>query len=139
MRKFESILRFFRGTCSTSTTETTWGSGIMLNCARTWVRERFFVSLNLVAPHTTAHHFLHQSIETMKFLYLASLLAAASAFTTSPSVISNVGEKSLNNVFADSSAHRTRRATIVMDGKANGKATIRFVPGFLYVVRTAPR
>jgi len=55
----------------------------------------------------------------MKFLSLALLLASASAFTTSPSVISSVGEKSLNNVFADSNAHRTRRATIVMDGKAN--------------------
>jgi len=55
----------------------------------------------------------------MKFTYLATLLAAANAFTSSPSVISSVGEKSLNNVFADSSAHRTRRATIVMDGKAN--------------------
>jgi len=55
----------------------------------------------------------------MKFFYLATLLAAANAFTSSPSVISSVGEKSLNNVFADSSAHRTRRATIVMDGKAN--------------------
>lgn len=61
----------------------------------------------------------------MKFLYLATLLAVANAFTaTSPSVISTLGEKSIsNNVFADSSAHRTRRATIVMDGKANGKAT----------------
>ena len=57
----------------------------------------------------------------MKFLYLATLLAAVNAFTTSPSAISNVGEKAINNVFADSSAHRTRRATIVMDGKANGK------------------
>jgi hypothetical protein len=56
----------------------------------------------------------------MKFFYLAGLLAVANAFTTSPSVLSNVGEKSLNNVFADS-AHRSRRSTIVMDGKANGK------------------
>jgi hypothetical protein len=65
----------------------------------------------------------------MKFLYLATLLAAANAFTaTSPSVISTLGEKSIsNNVFADSAAHRTRRATIVMDGKANGKATRFFV------------
>ena len=57
----------------------------------------------------------------MKFLTFATILAFASGFTTSPSVISHIGEKSLNNVFADSSAHRTRRATIVMDGKANGK------------------
>jgi hypothetical protein len=69
----------------------------------------------------------------MKFLYLATLLAAANAFTTSPSVISTVGEKSMNNVFADSSAHRTRRATIVMDGKANGK-TLR---GFCTAQKTS--
>jgi len=57
----------------------------------------------------------------MKFFFIATLLAAANAFTSSPSVISSVGEKTLNNVFADSSAHRSRHATIVMDGKANGK------------------
>mmetsp|Transcript_32611 Transcript_32611/g.37094 ORF Transcript_32611/g.37094 Transcript_32611/m.37094 type:complete len:366 (+) Transcript_32611:57-1154(+) len=55
----------------------------------------------------------------MKFFFIATLLAAANAFTSSPSVISSVGEKTLNNVFADSSAHRSRHATIVMDGKAN--------------------
>jgi len=55
----------------------------------------------------------------MKFFFLATILAAANAFTSSPNVISTVGEKTLNNVVADSSAHRNRRATIVMDGKAN--------------------
>mmetsp|Transcript_8274 Transcript_8274/g.13698 ORF Transcript_8274/g.13698 Transcript_8274/m.13698 type:complete len:80 (-) Transcript_8274:2335-2574(-) len=57
----------------------------------------------------------------MKFLCFATLLAAANAFTTAPSVISS--PKVLNNVVAEPSAHRNRRATIVMDGKANGKAT----------------
>ena len=60
--------------------------------------------------------------ETMKFLCLAAILATAAAFTAGPSAFHNVGERTLNNVFTESgSAHRTRRATIVMDGKANGE------------------
>jgi F-type H+-transporting ATPase subunit gamma len=56
----------------------------------------------------------------MKFLCLAAILATAAAFTAGPSAFHNVGERTLNNVFTESgSAHRTRRATIVMDGKAN--------------------
>jgi len=59
----------------------------------------------------------------MKFLCVASLLATAAAFTNSGGAFTayspSVGERSVNNVFADSSAHRTRKATIVMDGKAN--------------------
>jgi F-type H+-transporting ATPase subunit gamma len=51
----------------------------------------------------------------MRFFLLLAALSVASAFTTrSPSVGGRV-----NNVVADGSAHRTRRATIVMDGKAN--------------------
>lgn len=59
----------------------------------------------------------------MKFLCFALSLVAASAFTSSPTAFTahtpNVGERSINNVNADSSAHRNRRSTIVMDGKAN--------------------
>jgi len=59
----------------------------------------------------------------MKFLCVASLLSTAAAFTNSGGAFTayspSVGERSVNNVFADSSAHRTRKATIVMDGKAN--------------------
>lgn len=60
----------------------------------------------------------------MKLLCVAGWLAAASAFTTSPAAFTsqsyNVGESIVNDVFAESgTAHRTRRATIVMDGKAN--------------------
>jgi F-type H+-transporting ATPase subunit gamma len=59
----------------------------------------------------------------MRFFCVAAALATASAFTTSPAAFTtispNVGERAVNNVFADSSAHRTRKATIVMDGKAN--------------------
>jgi len=57
----------------------------------------------------------------MKFLSFATLLATASAFTTSPVAFSNVGEKALLNTVAAPDTHRTRRATIVMDGKANGE------------------
>jgi len=51
----------------------------------------------------------------MRILCLAALLASACAFTTS---VPSVGER-INNVAATGSAHRNRRATIVMDGKAN--------------------
>lgn len=58
----------------------------------------------------------------MRFFCLAAILATAAAFTAGPSAFHNVGEKSVKNVFEESgSAHRTRRATIVMDGKANGE------------------
>jgi len=55
----------------------------------------------------------------MKFFCVAAVLATASAFT-GPAAFAphTVG----NNVFQeDVQAHRTRKATIVMDGKANGK------------------
>jgi len=61
----------------------------------------------------------------MKFLLFSlSALATASAFTTSGGAFtthtSTIGESARNNIVADSgSAHRTRRSTIVMDGKAN--------------------
>jgi F-type H+-transporting ATPase subunit gamma len=60
----------------------------------------------------------------MKFLVLAGLFATASAFTTSPASFTTqspaVGDRALGNVFTESTtSHRTRRATIVMDGKAN--------------------
>jgi len=53
----------------------------------------------------------------MKFFCVAAILATASAFTTGPAFApQTVG----NNVFEnDVVAHRTRKATIVMDGKAN--------------------
>lgn len=55
----------------------------------------------------------------MKLLCFASLVASATAFTTSPASINTFGvERTLNS--AEGEAHRTRRATIVMDGKANG-------------------
>jgi len=60
---------------------------------------------------------------TMKFLFIAATaLATASAFTTSPASfttsVPQVG--GVNNVFStEGNAHRNRRSTIVMDGKAN--------------------
>mmetsp|Transcript_32813 Transcript_32813/g.60132 ORF Transcript_32813/g.60132 Transcript_32813/m.60132 type:complete len:369 (+) Transcript_32813:65-1171(+) len=58
----------------------------------------------------------------MKFLCVAATaLATAQAFTTSPAAFTTAPTApALNNVFTDAVAtHRTRRATIVMDGKAN--------------------
>jgi F-type H+-transporting ATPase subunit gamma len=60
----------------------------------------------------------------MKFLFVAATaLATASAFTTSPAAfttsVPQVGG-AVNNVFSnEGNAHRNRRSTIVMDGKAN--------------------
>jgi F-type H+-transporting ATPase subunit gamma len=58
----------------------------------------------------------------MKFscIVAATALATASAFTTSSGAFT-VAPSTSNNVITESagSAHRTRRATIVMDGKAN--------------------
>ena len=54
----------------------------------------------------------------MKFLAFASILATASAFTVTPNAFT---VNTPLNVQEDVSAHRSRKATIVMDGKANGK------------------
>jgi F-type H+-transporting ATPase subunit gamma len=57
----------------------------------------------------------------MKLVCFASLLASAAAFTSNGAAFTtqsfNVGERSVN--VAAGAAHRTRKATIVMDGKAN--------------------
>lgn len=51
----------------------------------------------------------------MKFFCVATLLATASAFTTGPAF----APQTIGNNVLDGQAHRTRKATIVMDGKAN--------------------
>ena len=56
----------------------------------------------------------------MKLLCVASLLATAGAFTTSPAAFTTQSF-GVNNIAQSGEAHRTRSATIVMDGKANGK------------------
>jgi len=53
----------------------------------------------------------------MRFFCLLSVLAVASAFTTRSPSVGGFNK----NVVADSSSHANRRATIVMDGKANGE------------------
>ena len=69
----------------------------------------------------------NSKLTAMRLLFTATLLAVASAFTTQPNAFTtvspSVGERA-DPVFADqqSGAHRTRRATIVMDGKANGES-----------------
>ena len=67
----------------------------------------------LLDSHTSSHI----PLNTMRSFCFAALLASACAFTTN---VPSVGER-VNNVVAEGSAHRTRRATIVMDGKANGE------------------
>jgi hypothetical protein len=66
------------------------------------------------------HHILYVN-NKMKLLCIASLLATAAAFTTSGAAFTtqshSVGQRSAN---VEGNAHRSRKATIVMDGKANG-------------------
>jgi hypothetical protein len=59
----------------------------------------------------------------MRFFCLASLLASASAFTSQGGAFTTttpVVGGAFNDVVAAPSSHANRRATIVMDGKANG-------------------
>lgn len=67
----------------------------------------------------------------MRILCLAALFASACAFTTN---VPSVGER-VHNVAASGSAHRNRRATIVMDGKANGEFYVDSVPGRIRTTR----
>lgn len=53
----------------------------------------------------------------MKFICVAAALATVSAFTASPAAFT--AERSVSTVFPVGNAHRTRKSTIVMDGKAN--------------------
>eukprot|EP00566_Odontella_aurita_P035446 CAMPEP_0113568386 /NCGR_PEP_ID=MMETSP0015_2-20120614/23819_1 /TAXON_ID=2838 /ORGANISM="Odontella" /LENGTH=86 /DNA_ID=CAMNT_0000470919 /DNA_START=132 /DNA_END=392 /DNA_ORIENTATION=+ /assembly_acc=CAM_ASM_000160 len=60
----------------------------------------------------------------MKFLCVAGLLASAAAFQAQPAAFTTQSHAvggSVNGAFsaAEGTAHRNRRATIVMDGKAN--------------------
>jgi len=54
----------------------------------------------------------------MRFFSFLAILSVASAFTTQHSAFTT-STPSVNKDVAESSAHRNRRATIVMDGKAN--------------------
>jgi hypothetical protein len=67
----------------------------------------------------------------MKVLCFAALVASAAAFTSQPAAFTTqsplIGER-VNDVVASGGAHRTRRATIVMDGKANGEFYMILVP-----------
>jgi hypothetical protein len=59
----------------------------------------------------------------MKVLCSLSLLAAAQAFAPQPAAFTtltpNVGDRGIFQM--EPATHRTRKATIVMDGKANGR------------------
>jgi len=62
----------------------------------------------------------------MRFVCLAALLAVASGFTTQPNAFTKIPSRVSDAVVDQSSAHRNRRATIVMGGKANGEFLRRF-------------
>lgn len=91
---------------------------------------------NSTILHPPSHDFQSSSticttsILTMRFFCLATLVAAATAFTSAPNAFTTtqpaVGERASFGVVDQSTAHRNRRATIVMDGKANGE----FLRGF---------
>ena len=73
----------------------------------------------------------------MRFFCLAAFLATANAFTSGPAAFTTsvpaVGGRTLDNVVAPSQSHANRRATIVMDGKANG--TLSYSLRRAYVIR----
>lgn len=98
------------------------------------------VSLCLVTqPSHSDHKFLLKFIK-MKLLCFASLLASAAAFTSSGSAFTtqsyNVGQRSVN--IAGGSAHHSRKATIVMGGKANGTYFLRRI-GYCSASRRSSR
>ena len=63
----------------------------------------------------------------MRFFCLTTLLATAAAFTSQPAAFTNSNNLvGVDNVVAPTS-HRNRRATIVMDGKANGEFYVELV------------
>jgi hypothetical protein len=68
----------------------------------------------------------------MRVLCIAATLATACAFTSQPAAFTTnsplVGERQTDNVLASSNAHRNRKSTIVMDGKANGEFNVVSVP-----------
>jgi hypothetical protein len=101
------------------------------------------VSRSLLHPgiiHLVEYCQLPPLITKMRVICLASLFAATAAFTAQPHAFTTnaplVGERA-SGVPEQGIAHRNRRATIVMDGKANGEYTfyVDFVPG-IYWIRT---
>jgi phosphohistidine swiveling domain-containing protein len=71
----------------------------------------------------------------MRLLTIAAVLACAGAFTTQPAAFTTksavVGERASFPIVAENGiSHRTRRATIVMDGKANGEFYVDLVRTF---------
>ena len=60
----------------------------------------------------------------MKLLCVAGFFASAAAFQATPAAFSTqnspVIDSLLNPAATDGASHHTRRATILMDGKANG-------------------
>ena len=59
----------------------------------------------------------------MRFFCLAALLASATAFTSQSAAFTTSSPAvggAFNDVVAAPASHANRRATIVMDGKANG-------------------
>lgn len=80
----------------------------------------------ILCSHTFMHIFiLCRALSTMRVLCLAAILASACAFTSHSAAFTPnsplVGERQIDNAFSSSGAHRNRKSTIVMDGKANGK------------------
>jgi hypothetical protein len=93
-----------------------------------WLAE---VELGAERPQTlispTFIQILFHIVEKMRFICLATALATACAFTSQPAAFTtsspSVGGRAFDDVVAPSTSHRNRKATIVMDGKANGEFT----------------
>jgi hypothetical protein len=79
----------------------------------------------------------------MRFVCLAGLLASACAFSSHPAALTTqspvLGGRAVDNIVAPNNSHRNRRATIVMDGKANGKLNIDSIAAHTNVNPKCPR
>ena len=94
-----------------------------------WIERRLGSRLDMCSFRFSSHILFHQV--TMKVICFAALVASAAAFTSQPNAFTtqshSIGER-VNDVVVSGGAHRTRRSTIVMDGKANGEFYMILVP-----------
>jgi hypothetical protein len=110
-------------------------------CVLRFLELSAFLFVSSLNHHTHSDHKFLLKFIKMKLLCFASLLASAAAFTSSGAAFTtqsyNVGERSVN-IAGGSAAHHSRKATIVMSGKANGTYFLRRI-GYCSAFRRSSR